>query len=108
VPEPIENSTDADEAEIRHLPVLAEVPEARPVPGQAYPLAAPSVRFLPAPLVAAAGGFLAGVAAFVLVRLLRRDAGRARRPLTRRGRRRLEREIAASRTFLVDVHLLKR
>jgi hypothetical protein len=64
---------------------------------------------LPAPAVAATGGFLAGVATLVLVRLLRRSASRQRRGIAirrRKGDRALE--IAGSRSFLVDVHVLKR
>ena len=64
---------------------------------------------LPAPAVAATGGFLAGVATLVLVRLLRRSAARPRRGVSlrrRKGDRSLE--IAGSRSFLVDVHMLKR
>jgi hypothetical protein len=59
---------------------------------------------LPAAVAAASGGFLLGIASFVLVKLLRRP----RSAVTLRlgpGRRRSE--IAASRSFLVDVHLLK-
>ena len=67
---------------------------------------------LPTPAVAATGGFLAGVATLVLVRLLRRSAAdRPRRGgvgirRSKRGDRALE--IAGSRSFLVDVHILKR
>jgi hypothetical protein len=66
---------------------------------------------LPAPAVAATGGFLAGVATLILVRLLRRSAARPRRAgvgirRSKRGDRSLE--IAGSRSFLVDVHILKR
>jgi hypothetical protein len=66
---------------------------------------------LPASAVAATGGFLAGIATLVLVRLLRRSASRQRRGgvalrRSKRGDRSLE--IAGSRSFLVDVHMLKR
>ena len=100
VPEPA-NSPHAEEAEVRHLPVLAEIPEARPLERR-YPRLP-----VPAPVIAAAGGFLAGVAAFVLVRVLRRPE-RARQIRLGRRRSREAREIAASRSFLVDIHLLKR
>jgi hypothetical protein len=63
---------------------------------------------LPAPVVAAAGGFLAGVATFVAVRILRRAAAAPAGLVLRRGRRRDARRIEATRSFLVDVHLLKR
>ena len=64
---------------------------------------------LPAPVLAAAGGFVAGVATYVAVRVLRAVAS-PRRLLGRRRRRRVERgvDIAATRSFLVDVHFLKR
>jgi hypothetical protein len=84
------------EAEVRPLPVLAE---ARPIEP-----AAP--RALPAAIVAATGGFLVGVATFVLVRVLRRP--RTSRLGIRRRRREQALDIAASRSFLVDIHLLKR
>jgi hypothetical protein len=83
----------------RPLPVLAS--EARPIePIQAGALSAPAA--------AAAGGFLAGLVTFVLVRGLR--ARPRRRGLLRRRRSAPERalEIATSRSFLVDVHVIKR
>jgi hypothetical protein len=72
---------------------------------------APSESAIPAPAVAATGGFLAGIATLVLVRILRRSASRGRRGgvalrRSKRGDRSLE--IAGSRSFLVDVHILKR
>jgi hypothetical protein len=85
--------------EERHLPVLAA--EARPLePVRPASLATPAA--------AAAGGFLAGFVTFVLVRGLRRRP--RRRGLIRRRRNQAERalEIASSRSFLVDVHLIKR
>jgi len=96
-----EEELEADGVEPgRNLPVLAS--EARPLER------APDAT-LAAPLVAATGGFLAGIVAFVLVRALR---ARPRRGLVLRRRRRgpAERalEIAASRSFLVDVHVVKR
>ena len=87
-------------AEIRHLPVPVETVEARPIER-------PALAALPAPIVAATGGFLAGVATFVLLRVLRRPRRAALRlPGRKRGANRLE--IAGSRSFLVDVHVLKR
>jgi hypothetical protein len=86
-------------AEVRHLPVAVETVEARPIER-------PALAALPAPVVAATGGFLAGVATFVLVRMLRRPR---RSALKLGGRKRGNRlEIAGSRSFLVDVHVLKR
>ena len=84
---------------MRHLPVPVETTETRVVDrAQSAPL--------PAPLVAATGGFLAGVATFVLLRVLRRPRrGALKLPGRKRGNRI---EIAGSRSFLVDVHVLKR
>jgi hypothetical protein len=69
----------------------------------------PAQSALPTPVVAAAGGAVVGAVAFVILRLLRRPArGRA---AVRVGRRRLRRnslEITGSRSFLVDVHVIKR
>ena len=62
------------------------------------------VAALPAPVLAATGGFLAGVATFILFRL-RHPRGRKVRVGGRRGKKI---EIAESRSFLVDIHLLKR
>jgi hypothetical protein len=84
----------------RHLPVLAS--EARPIePVQPAQLAAPAA-------AAAVGGVLAGIVTFVLVRGLRGRPGR--RGLFRRRKSGPERalEIATSRSFLVDVHVVKR
>jgi hypothetical protein len=88
VPEP------QPEADVRPLPVLAE---ARPVE-RARPAA------LPAAVVAATGGFLIGVATFLLVKVLRRPRSSVRLGRGRRGKRV---EVATSRSFLVDIHLLK-
>jgi hypothetical protein len=95
-----------DDAEVRHLPVPSSVPEARPIE-PARPAGGGLQAFLsslPAPVVAAAGGFLMGVVTWVAVRVLRGD--RRRSAIARRkGRRGVE--VASSRSFLVDVHLLK-
>ena len=81
---------------MRPLPVLAEP---RPIE-RAQPVS------LPAAVAAATGGFLLGVACFVLVKVLRRP--RAAQSLRLGGGRRGRRaEVAASRSFLVDIHLLK-
>ena len=84
------------------LPVLSEVNEVRPVERAPLTLAQRIVT-LPAPVLAATGGFLAGVATFVLFRL--RPSRRKLRVGARRGKKI---EIAESRSFLVDIHLLKR
>jgi hypothetical protein len=87
-------------AENRNLPVLAS--EARPVEPvrEQSPLAAP--------VAVATGGVLAGLATFVLARVLRN--GVRRRPAVRVGSRRRGQklDIAASRSFLVDVHVLNK
>jgi hypothetical protein len=81
------------QTDVRPLPVLAEP---RPIEPRRE-------ASLPAAVAAATGGFLLGVLTFVLVRVLRRPRPAA----LRLGRRRKRSEIAASRSFLVDVHLLK-
>ncbi len=81
---------------MRPLPVLAEprpIERSREVP-------------LPAAVVAATGGFLLGVATFVLVRVLRRPKPARLRLGAGKGRGKKV-DVAASRSFLVDVHLLK-
>jgi hypothetical protein len=97
MPEPRPLPEPEQEAEVRPLPVLAEP----------RPIDRPRELPLPAAVVAATGGFLLGVVSFVLVRVLRRP--RAATPL-RLGRvrgRRKRVEVTATRSFLVDVHLLK-
>ena len=87
-----------------NLPVLAEeAPEARLVerPREEMPLSAP--------VAAATGGVLAGLATFALARVVRH----ALRPkpairLGGRGRKGQKLEIAGSRSFLVDVHVLNK
>jgi hypothetical protein len=98
-PEPDALPEPEQQGDVRPLPVLAE-----PSPVERAREAS-----LPAAVVAATGGFLIGVATFVLVRLLRRPQAAASLRLGRgRRRRRGKRvEVAASRSFLVDVHLLK-
>jgi hypothetical protein len=62
---------------------------------------------MPAAVVAATGGFLVGVATFLLIKVLRRPRGRAMASRRRKSRRGEIVEVAATRSFLVDVHLLK-
>jgi hypothetical protein len=83
------------EAEVRPLPVLAEP---RPVERRRE-------ASLPAAVVAATGGFLLGVTSFLLVRVLRRPRSATALRLGRGRRGRVE--VAASRSFLVDIHLLR-
>jgi hypothetical protein len=97
MPEPLPDP-ERHEAEVRPLPVLAEP----------RPVERPRAVALPAAVAAATGGFLLGVATFVLVKLLRRPRSAASLRLGRAGRGRGKRvEVAASRSFLVDIHLLK-
>jgi hypothetical protein len=77
--------------------------EARPIER------APSPQ-LPVPVVAATGGVAVAAATWLLFRVLRRPARRAAplRLKRGRGRRRGALEVTGSRSFLVDVHMLKR
>ena len=97
MPEPAESPVPTD-GEPRPLPVLAD----------AQVLDRPLPVALPAAVVAATGGFLLGVATFVLVKVLRRPRAGSRLAARGRKSRRGQRvEIANTRSFLVDVHLLK-
>jgi hypothetical protein len=97
VPEPAESAAPPN-GQNRPLPVLAE----------ARALDWPQPVSVPAAVVAATGGFLVGVAAFLLIKVLRRPrAGRAMASRRRKGRRGESVEVAATRSFLVDIHLLK-
>lgn len=90
---------EVEVGEVRHLPIVAPVPPARALDRAAAQI--------PAPVVAATGGFLAGVATFVAMRLLGRR--RSTRTLLRgRPKAPRELEVLGSRSFLVDVHLIKR
>lgn len=95
MPEPAALPDPEHEAEVRPLPVLAE-----PRPVQRVPVVT-----VPAAIAAATGGFLLGVATFVLVRVLRRPRASVRLGGVRGRGKRVD--VAASRSFLVDVHLLK-
>jgi hypothetical protein len=87
-----------------------EVVDGVPVFTDAGPLEPRRQPLLPVPMQAAAvavTGFFAGLLTIVLFR--RRHARRAGRSLTRRGERRqgdARGNVVASRSFLVDVHLL--
>jgi hypothetical protein len=64
---------------------------------------------LPAPVIAAAGGAIVGAVTFMLLRVLRRPARqRGQLRIGKRGRRGRGLEVTGSRSFLVDVHMLKR
>jgi hypothetical protein len=96
LPEPAESAAPAN-GDPRPLPVLAE----------ARALDRPQPVSVPAAVVAATGGFLIGVATFVLVRVLRRPRAGRRMARRRRDRNGERVEVAATRSFLVDIHLLK-
>ena len=85
---------------------LADVSDNLPVLAEARPIERRPEVSLPAAVAAATGGFLLGIAAFLMVRVLRRP-----KPVALRlggGRRRgRKHDVAASRSFLVDIHLLK-
>jgi hypothetical protein len=96
VPEPADPTADA-------------APRSLPVPARPRTIERPPPASGPAAAAAATGGFLLGVATFVIVRVLRRPRRPTRRPTIRRGGRGVERlEVAATRSFLVDIHLLER
>jgi hypothetical protein len=81
---------------------LADVSDNLPVLAEPRPIERRVEVSLPAAIAAATGGFLVGIATFVMVRLLRRP-----RPVAVRVGKRKKANIAASRSFLVDIHLLK-
>jgi hypothetical protein len=76
-----------------------------PVPVRRRELERPPEAVLVAPMAAATGGILAGLATMLLVRGLRHRPKRVRVG-GRRGGKALE--VTATRSFLVDVHMLKR
>lgn len=95
--------------EERHLPVPASA--AQPARGELVDPSQSSLERLASgplggPAVAAAGGFLVGLVTFLAGRVLRGPGGR--RLVARRRRRALKRQIESSRSFLVDVHTLRR
>jgi hypothetical protein len=99
-PDPIEVDGELV-SEVRRLPPSAE---------ESLALDRTRPATVPAVVAAATGGFVLGVAAFLLLKVLRRPA--AARSLARRRRRLVGgargSEIASTRSFLVDVHLLGR
>ena len=91
-----ENADTADEGQVRKLPQRLGDVSAPALKGEVRNAA-----------IAVAGGAIAGVATVAAVRTLG-SAGtrrRASRALTRKGK---PRNVVASRSFLVDVHLLDR
>jgi hypothetical protein len=73
--------------------------------GSSLPVLRPEVRTV---AIAAAGGVLAGAATVAAVRAVIGAAGKSRPPRRFSGRRQQRQNIVASRSFLVDVHLLGR
>jgi hypothetical protein len=63
---------------------------------------------LPVPAAAATGGIVLAAATYLLVRILRRPARKRATLRVGRGRRGRGLEVTGSRSFLVDVHMLKR
>ena len=83
---------------VRALPLRYEEPSALPVLRSEVRTAA----------IAAAGGVLAGAATVAAVRAVGAAGSRARSPRRFGARRRERVNVVASRSFLVDVHLLGR
>jgi hypothetical protein len=83
---------------------LADVSDNLPVLAEARPIERRPPVALPAVVATAAGGFLLGVVTFLAVRVLRRPKAPTLRLGGRRGKKV---DIAGSRSFLVDIHLLK-
>jgi hypothetical protein len=82
----------------------------RPLPTSYEPQAGTSLMLRPevrTAAIAAAGGVLAGAATVAAVRVVSGAAAKARAPRLS-GRRRERQNVVASRSFLVDVHLLGR
>jgi hypothetical protein len=76
-----------------------------PVPSDRRELAERPDAVLMAPVAAATGGIVAGLATMMIVRGLRHRPKRVRVGGRRRGK---ALEVTATRSFLVDVHMLKR
>lgn len=95
IEEPVEGAAEA-EAAVRPLPEQASRPELDAWRGEVRTVA-----------IAAAGGIAAGAATVAVANAVRARTSRrrSRRRLLRRGRRD---DVVASRSFLVDVHVLGR
>ena len=93
---PVPPDVVSDEGTVEGVPVLSDVRAIEPVAAVSLPAVQAAA--------AAATGFVAGVAALVLVR--RRSARRLARARRRRRRGSDGLPIVASRSFLVDVHLI--
>ena len=96
-------------AEEDAAPGDAEPVRALPLPYEESGLAPVLRREVPTAALAAAGGVLAGAATVAAVRAVGSVGSKTKGRTPRRfGRRRDRRDIVASRSFLVDVHLLGR
>jgi hypothetical protein len=98
-----ETTADADEQVVEARPV-------RPLPEKVNGREVDSWRGeVRTAALAAAGGVVAGAATVAVVRAASRGGGKRRKPVLRQSRRQ-ERpgNVIASRSFLVDVHLLGR
>jgi hypothetical protein len=96
------SSEPVQDGQLEHPPVPVAEP-VRPVSDRSRVLVA--LPLPKSPITAAAGGLTAGAVFVTLIRVFSR-----RRVPRARGRRRktLQREVVASRSFLVDVHMLGR
>ena len=105
----VAEAQETPEGDGRPLPVLRSDVNADALTPPAEPRAIdrPAGATLPAPVLAAAGGFLMGVATYVVIRVVR-AAARPRRMLRRRRKVEKALDVAATRSFLVDVHFLRR
>jgi len=77
----------------------------QPDQGSSLPVLRPEVK---SAALAAAGGVLAGAATVAAVRAVTGAAAKAKAPRRLSRRRRERQNVVASRSFLVDVHLLGR
>ena len=90
-----ENGGPVEEDSVRRLPLP-------------YEPAVPALREVRTAAIAAAGGALAGVATVAAVRAISNSASASGKRPQRRLVRKAERPVVASRSFLIDVHLLGR
>jgi hypothetical protein len=97
-------SAESQNGSLDHTPVPVAEP-VRAVPERTAPRLMVALPLPRSPVTAAAGGLTAGAALVTLLRLLSR---RGRQGSGRRRRRDLRRNAVASRSFLVDVHVLDR
>jgi hypothetical protein len=97
-------SAESQNGALDHAPVPVAEP-VRAVPERTSPRLMVALPLPRSPVAAAAGGLTAGAALVALVRILSRRRGPA---MGRRRARDLRRSAVASRSFLVDVHVLDR